>query len=130
MKSTAWVIAGSRTVNDRDMIYKELDKTLEMYGTPEHITHGGCRGVDIIAGDWAKEKGIPVFVKKAQWDAYGLKAGPIRNKEMIDELSRQTGLFVAFWDGSSKGTHQAIKHTRKRGIQERIIEVDISEDEE
>lgn len=130
MKSSAWVISGSRTINDRDMIYKELDKTLKIYGTPEYITHGGCHGVDIIAGDWAKEKGITVYVKRPNWKDLGKKAGVIRNQEMIDSLSRQTGLFVAFWDGSSKGTHHAIKHTRKRGIQERIIEVDNKEDEE
>lgn len=49
----------------------------------EKVIHGGCRGADEGAGDWAKSEGIPVAVCKADWNKHGKAAGPIRNREML-----------------------------------------------
>lgn len=43
-------------------------------------------------------------VFEADWNKHGKAAGPIRNKEMVSESD---GL-IAFWDGKSRGTKNAI----------------------
>lgn len=48
------------------------------------VVHGGCQGVDTLAGEVAKKMGFTVEVHPAQWNIYGKSAGPIRNREMID----------------------------------------------
>lgn len=55
---------------------------------PPIILVGDCpTGVDKFVRDYCKENKIEYKVFVAKWDKYGLSAGPIRNKEMIDELS-------------------------------------------
>ena len=73
---------GSGTVFDETIRY-ELN-ALPKYST---IVHGGCKGVDVYAGQIAKEFGFTVIPYEAQWRLYGDAAGPIRNKQMLTEES-------------------------------------------
>ena len=69
------------------------------------IIHGGARGADEMADRMARTMAIPVEVFKADWSTFGKGAGPIRNREM---LKTKPEMVLAFWDGKSSGTRDAI----------------------
>lgn len=52
--------------------------------TIDRIIHGGCRGADEGADDWAKSENIGVVVCRADWKKHGKAAGPIRNRKMLE----------------------------------------------
>jgi hypothetical protein len=107
---------------DRSFVYNILDNIVHKrgyvdygeYSLPEvKIVHGGARGVDRIAEDWAIVNWCPFRVYKADWDTYGKAAGPIRNQEMLDE--EHPDLVVAFPGG--RGTQDMIDRARKQGYE-------------
>jgi hypothetical protein len=80
------------------------------------VVSGGAPGVDTIAADEAVKCRLSVDVFEADWDRFGRSAGYKRNAEMIATVD---GL-VAFWDGRSRGTQNAIFLARQRGIWLRV----------
>lgn len=68
------------------------------------------KGVDELAYNWAKNKGIPTETYPADWDNFGLSAGPLRNKTMV-EIS---DALIAIWDGKSKGTLGTINFWKQK----------------
>lgn len=75
-------------------------------------------GADVLAEHVCRELGIETEVHYAEWDRYGHRAGPIRNRKMID--SDVEGV-LAFWDGSSSGTGDTIHCARGRGLPVRVV---------
>jgi hypothetical protein len=80
----------------------------------EAVIHGGARGVDSYANEWALEYGVPVSVFLADWSTRGRAAGPIRNQRMLED--GRPSHFAAFWDGESAGTLDMIRRCVKAGI--------------
>lgn len=78
------------------------------------VISGGARGVDRIAAQAARARGLEVIEIPAQWVIYGRGAGMIRNREVVNRADT----IVAFWDGKSPGTRHAIAyaHKMKKGI--------------
>lgn len=75
------------------------------------LIHGGARGIDAIAASWARSHEVTVEAFPADWDAYGKRAGPLRNQAMcrrlLDLFAEGYAVHVyAFHDaiGGSKGT--------------------------
>ena len=100
------IIAGSRVITDSKLVFDILNKL------PFKITEvvcGEAPGVDLIGRDWAEEKGIPVKSMPANWNKYGLSAGPIRNQEMAEYGEA----LVLIWDGVSTGSHDMLKRARR-----------------
>jgi len=85
------------------------------------IIEGDCRGADKISGFLARKYGHEVIPFPAHWETYGLKAGPIRNQQMIDE--GKPDLVVAFHNDlkNSKGTKDMVNKAISFGIQVKII---------
>jgi hypothetical protein len=81
------------------------------------VVHGGAHGVDREADRVALGIGYPVEVHLARWDKFGRKAGPMRNREMVPSCD----FLYAFWDGSSRGTANAIQVAKKAGIPYEVI---------
>lgn len=79
------------------------------------ILHGGCKGVDILAHKYARERGMNVEIYHAEWDKYGKAAGPIRNKKMLDQNPH---LVLAFHPdlNRSKGTMHMINIAKEKGV--------------
>jgi hypothetical protein len=79
------------------------------------LIHGGCKGADMLAAAWAAEHEIPCREFEADWDKHGKAAGPIRNRQMLDERPK---IVVAFHDflPNSKGTRDCVTEAKKRGI--------------
>lgn len=101
------LVCGGRDYND----WKVIETALEHF-KPTELVHGGCRGVDTIAGNWAKRKGIPVQEFKADWDKFGRAAGPIRNQQMLDEAKPE--LLLMFPGGV--GTRGMANLAREAGV--------------
>ena len=78
------------------------------------IIEGDARGVDRLAGKYAKENNIPLTIRKADWDKDGKAAGYRRNTRMAREANGvagepKIGAAIIFWDGKSAGTEHMIK---------------------
>lgn len=74
-----------------------------------------------MASTVAKSLGFKNIIPfPAEWEKYGKSAGPIRNRQMLDE---NPDLVIAFHDDieSSKGTKDCIKEAEKRGIEVQLI---------
>jgi hypothetical protein len=80
------------------------------------IIHGAASGADTIAGNVGRSLGFDIIRFPAQWEKYGRAAGPIRNKQMLDE--GRPNLVLAFHPNivESKGTKNMINQAQKRGI--------------
>ena len=76
----------------------------EVLGSPFAVVHGGARGADTYAGEWADEReGIVVEVYPADWNTHGKAAGPIRNRQVAETRPD----FAVFF-GKGTGTKDAI----------------------
>ncbi|MEI3803138.1 DUF2493 domain-containing protein [Agrobacterium sp. CCNWLW32] len=87
--------------------------------TIEKIIHGGCRGADEGAGEWAKSENIPVVICKADWKKHGKSAGPIRNRMMLDVHKPD---FVIALPGG-RGTENMIGLAESYGV--RVIRAEV-----
>jgi len=55
-------------------------------GRPVHLLlHGGARGADAAIGRAAQQLGWASLVMPAQWQRHGRAAGPIRNRELLEQ---------------------------------------------
>lgn len=73
----------------------------------------GCSGaVDMLGEKWAQFVGLPIMSFPANWELYGRKAGPIRNRMMAEYAEA----LIAVWDGKSRGTKNMIEEAKKRDL--------------
>lgn len=77
------IIAGSR-----DFIPAKSDYNLVKHLVKENnitqIVSGGAKGTDAFGEEMAELLDIKLKIFSANWDKYGNKAGPLRNREMAD----------------------------------------------
>lgn len=106
-----WLVCGGRDFTDQVFVNRTLDKFDFLYPALCVIT-GGAFGVDHLATNWAKSKGISWYHFMAEWKKHGRSAGPIRNKRMLEE--GKPDLVIAFPGG--KGTANMIAQARKAGV--------------
>lgn len=122
---TKIVICGDRHWSDWEAIRHVLDKMkapARMAGMPIHvdpmdttIITGGATGADNLTNRLADIMGFQTHIENAEWSKYGNRAGPIRNRKMLD---MKPDFVIAFHDniGDSKGTKDCVKEAFKRGI--------------
>lgn len=111
-------VTGSRTITDRDFIYKSLSDFITKYNlAPENLilNSGHAIGVDRIAEDWAKVNNVRVMKYIPNWDV-GRHAGIIRNEAMVKDSEYVCGI----WDGKSRGTKHCIEYAKKKN---KVVEV-------
>ncbi|MGD9726562.1 MAG: DUF2493 domain-containing protein [Nitrospira sp.] len=76
------------------------------------VVSGGARGVDEWAEIYARERGLDTLIFYPDYAQYGSKLAPlVRNTEIASACDRM----VAFWDGVSNGTNDAVAKTRRLG---------------
>ena len=109
------IVAGSRHFTGGDAEVWIHDRLHEFAAELDinEVVHGGCRGVDEIAGRWAKSKGIPCRVFRADWGLYGRYAGPRRNGEM----AAYADALIAFPHAEGRGTQDMIRQAEQRGLE-------------
>lgn len=113
------LIAGSRTFEERELLYRVVDEVLA--GDNEAvIIEGGAAGADSLAKDYALEHGLELLEFKADWKQYGRAAGPKRNDEMVNYIKEKDGEALYFWDEESKGTKQCIESAKRKEVPVRV----------
>jgi predicted Rossmann-fold nucleotide-binding protein len=86
------------------------------------VLHGGARGADAAIGRAAQQLGWSSAVMPAQWERHGRAAGPIRNRELLEQAiakavahtspgSLVSVLVVAFPGGA--GTASLVREARR-----------------
>lgn len=113
------VIAGSRNFNNYEQFSAVVDKCLSRIRTEYEIIilSGHCSGADLMAERYAKENGFGLEVFPADW-SLGRKAGPLRNKQMVDVADYA----IAFPSGG-RGTQSLINLAQRKGIPTKIYPV-------
>ena len=106
------LVCGGREFNDADFISSELDQLHAQYHFVT-VIEGAARGVDSIAGTWARARGLDVVEYPADWANEGRHAALIRNERMLRE--GQPDLVIAFPGGN--GTAHTCWHAETLGIQ-------------
>jgi hypothetical protein len=117
------LVCGGRDYADREALFNTLDAIHEQDPITV-IIEGEAKGADILAKEWGFENGISVWMYPADWKKYGVAAGPIRNKQMLDE---QPTLVVAFPTGrlsESKGTRNMVEQAQKAGVRTIVVGID------
>ncbi len=111
------IITGSREAKKSESkeILDFIKQTLDSLSL-DNITFyiGDCKGVDSIVKDVFTNN----IIFKAEWEKYGLKAGPIRNQLMVDTAIKNSKnvYCIAFPKSSSKGTFHTINYAERKGI--------------
>ena len=115
------VIAGSRNFNDYELFSSVVDKCLSRIRHEYDIIilSGHCSGADMMAERYAQENGFELEVFPADW-SLGRKAGPLRNKQMVDIADYA----IAFPSGG-RGTQSLINFAKQKGIPTKIYPVTI-----
>lgn len=98
-------IIGSRRYHDLSAVWQYVAKLPR----DTVIISGGAKGVDTTAIEAAAWYELDYEVFLPDWKKFGTSAGPRRNLQMVQAADR----VVAFWDGESAGTRNAIKLTRQ-----------------
>lgn len=115
------LVCGGRDYSDNAKVYATLDaitpRTVpDEFGNdmPDNVTiiHGGARGADSLADDWAVVNWCAVDVYTADWKKHGRSAGPMRNARMLSE--GKPDLVVAFPGG--RGTADMVRRSRAAGV--------------
>ena len=111
------LVCGGREYSDCAAVWDALDD-LSRNHMIECIIEGDAPGADRIAGAWAKRRRVDLRLFPADWEKYGLAAGPIRNQQMIDK--GRPNMVLAFPGG--KGTEDMIGRARAAGLLVVLIE--------
>lgn len=110
-------VVGGRDFRDMDLMFSTLDK---IYARRPDLTivSGGARGADSLAVAWARLRDVDYREHIPEWDKHGKYLAPkIRNQEIIDDADA----CLAFWNGVSGGTRDAIDRAEAKGIPVKII---------
>ena len=111
-------------------VVKEALQDPELMGRNGVLIHGdsapvrkGAMGCDKIVGKIAGMHGWQVILVPAMWERYGKRAGPIRNRHMLEigTLLREHGYDLrvyAFHDylAGSKGTLNMVEQAEEEGV--------------
>lgn len=111
------LVCGGRRYYDRDRLFSVLDYYQSQQAF-DVVIHGNATGADLLAGQWATARGVPVQAYPAEWDLYGRAAGHIRNAQMIAE--GKPTIVVAFPGGP--GTTNMKRQAREVRIP--VLEID------
>lgn len=102
---------------ERARLARVLDEAVMRLDLRE-ISVGDATGADALAASWAERRAVPFKVWPADWMQHGSRAGPIRNRAMIEG----SGATIVIAFPGSKGTRDCCRQGEKTGL--RVIRVD------
>jgi len=113
------IVCGGRDFEKRKTLYDVLD-AMHAETPITFLAEGGePNGADRMAGDWAILKGIEHKTYRANWDAFGLSAGPRRNSYMLAHARPDRVVAFPTYDKSgtpSRGTADMMRKARVAGV--------------
>lgn len=110
------LVCGGRDYNDETKMRTILQDYI--YGPEDVLISGAARGADSLAAKLGSSLGAYVIEFPADWNKHGRSAGPIRNKQMLDE--GMPDIVLAFPGG--RGTQNMIQQSRKAGVE--VVEIE------
>jgi hypothetical protein len=117
---TRLLVCGDRYWHEKDYLFRVLDRFHTKYHV-DVLIEGEQRGADKMSRMWAESRHIPFLPFEADWERYRVPgrhnpAGPIRNKQMLDEGKPEYVLAFHRKPWESKGTKHMVKIAREAGI--------------
>ena len=119
------LVCGSRHFNQLSMMVEELKKYF--VGPGDTLIHGCAKGADMLSEAAImilfSSLGTMPSIKRypADWDKHGKAAGPIRNKQMLEE--GKPDLVIAFMAKDSRGTKNMVDQATKAGVEVKVIDI-------
>lgn len=119
------LVCGGRNYWNRTQLFNVLDQIHADGARVSVVIEGEATGADQLSALWASKRSIPIApypISPAEWDQYGLGAGPIRNRRML--IEGKPDCVVAF--PGRNGTRDMVEQTKraiKAGAKIRLIEV-------
>lgn len=107
------LVTGSRDWDDQQAIFEALSDIDEASSGPITLVHGGARGADTVAEEFAHAAGWSIERHLADWKNLGKRAGFVRNAEMA-ELGAD--LCLAFIKNNSRGASMMANLADQVGI--------------
>jgi len=96
-------IIGSRNIRGAEEYwYRKICEKIPRDCT--EIVSGGAEGIDTLARRYAKERGLLLKEFLPEYKKYGKSAAYIRNAQIAEYAQ----MALAFWDGKSRGTADAV----------------------
>lgn len=111
------IICGGRDFDNREMLFARLDDFHQHTVKITRLIHGGARGADTLAGEWATARGVEAIACPANWKQHGRGAGPIRNQKMLDE--NNVAWVIAFQGG--RGTADMTRRARRSSVSTWVV---------
>ncbi len=115
------LVYGGRHYPDRKKVFDTLDE-IDATVRIRKVVEGQCQvdgkdsGADRWAHEWAVERGRETQRYPADWDRYGLAAGPIRNRQMA--VAENPDVAVGFPGGRGSKSMYTIARELKIEIME------------
>jgi hypothetical protein len=78
------IVTGDRAWDCRELAGSVLRRLVARYGPRLVVVHGDAGGVDAAFAAAAGSLGLAVEAHRAEWDRLGRRAGPARNRRMVD----------------------------------------------
>jgi len=107
------LVCGGRDWRDAEFVESTLNRLHAARGPFDRLIHGGARGVDRIAGKWARKNGVLEWDFLPEWHRAGTPDGPMRNHRMITEGAPD--LVIAFAGGF--GTADMVEQAKAAGVE-------------
>lgn len=111
------LVCGGRDFTNVGVLDATLDYIHKTMGPISAVIHGKAKGADMLAGQWARSRGIDEQPFAADWVKHGRAAGPIRNQQMLNE--GKPDFVVAFPGG--KGTADMVSRAKRHDFS--VVEV-------
>jgi hypothetical protein len=109
------LVTGGRDFRSKQFVFDVLSLVVA-YRDITMIRHGACpTGVDAHVAAWCRSTHFPVDAMPADWETYGDRAGPIRNRQMAEKLPRPAAL-LAFPGGPGTKSMRRIAAMKKFNI--------------
>jgi hypothetical protein len=112
-------VVGTRTFDREDILTAYLDRR-RVAEASLMIISGGAPGADRLAAAYARRHCLPLLQFRADWATHGRRAGPIRNRQIVDGADE----LVAFWDEASPGTRISLDLAVQKRIPATVITFD------
>lgn len=109
-KGMRCVIAGGREHRDPRILEAAL-AACPFTDSIEEVIEGGAAGIDALAAEWAKKRGLRHTRVVADWKKHGKAAGPMRNRIMAE-----IGDALLAIPGEGPGTISMIREAAKAGL--------------